>query len=150
MIVVGALVVVAGVGAFGADAWAKGQVCDAVKQWSGIDSSSGKSGGKGGSNSDGESAESVMPTVAEINEVESGLNSRASLLFFHGDLKVATHELADDFGSAKTLVQSGKLDNPDDKTLTQLVALAGSLDTHTRKAERACGLPEKSMLGTTA
>jgi len=135
-----ALVVIGGGGAFAADAWAKGQVCDAVQ---GLDNdSSAKSGSKKGGTDE--------PTVAELDAAEKGLNSRANLLFFHGDLKEATHDLADDVDTLKTMVAKGKLDNPDAKTITQLLAFAASLDSHARKAQRACGLPEKSLMGTTA
>jgi hypothetical protein len=143
LIALAALFVVGGAGAVATDAWAKRQVCDTVKRWSGYHSPAGGAGGDA-------SGESYLPTVAEVDGLESALNKRASLLFFHGDLKLATHELANDFATVKPLVQSGKLAGQDDQTLTRLVALAGSLDTHTREAERACGLPERSLLGTTA
>lgn len=138
-----ALVVLAGGGAFAADAWAKGQVCDAV-QGLGDDTgtNSGKSSGKKGSSDE--------PTVAELDAAEKGLNSRADLLFFHGELKEATHDLADDVDTLKTMVAKGTLDDSDAKNVTHLLALAGSLDSHARKAQRACGLPEKSLLGATA
>jgi hypothetical protein len=143
-----ALAVGGGGGAFAADAWAKGQVCDAVQ---GLDNESGGTGGSnksgtGGSKKGGTDA----PTVAELDAAEKGLNSRANLLFFHGDLKEATHDLADDVDTLKTMVAKRKLDAPDAKTVTQLLAFAASLDSHARKAQRACGLPEKSLMGTTA
>lgn len=145
LIVAAALVVCAGASSFAADAWAKGRACDAVKHWSG--SSSGRGGGSDGS--DG-SAERYLPTVAQVDDLESALNLPASLLFFHGDLRAATHGLSNGAAAAKSLIRSGKLANPDDQTLTQVVALAGSLDTDTRMAERACGLAETSSPSTTA
>ena len=48
------------------------------------------------------------------------------------------------------MVAKGTLGHPDAKTVTHLLALAASLDNHARKAQRACGLPEKSLMGTTA
>ena len=142
LIAVVALVVIGGGGAFAADAWAKGQVCDAV---TGLADDTNGSSAKSGSGKN-----SGKPTVAELDAAEKALNSRASLLFFHSDLKDATHDLADDVDTLKTLVAKGKLAHPDAKTATQLLALAASLDSHARKAQRACGLPEKSLMGTTA
>jgi hypothetical protein len=133
------LVVAGGGAAFAADAWAKGQVCDAVQ---GLGDDTSKSGSKKGTSDE--------PTVAELDAAEKGLNGRADLLLFHGDLKEATHDLADDVDTLKTMVAKGPLDDPDAKTVTQLLALAASLDNHARKAQRACGLPEKSLMGTTA
>ncbi|WP_030438647.1 hypothetical protein [Actinoplanes subtropicus] len=139
LIAVVALVVLGGGGAFAADAWAKGQVCDAVQGLG--DDTAASSGKKGGSDE---------PAVAELDDAEKALNSRADLLFFHGELKEATHDLADDVDTLKTIVGKGHLDDPDAKTVTQLLAMAASMDSHARKAQRACGLPEKSLLGTTA
>jgi hypothetical protein len=140
LIAVAVLVVAGGGGAFAADAWAKGQVCDAVQ---GLDNdTSGSSKGK--------TKGSTAPSLAELDAAEKGLNSRADLLFFHGDLKEATHDLADDAATLKTMVASGKLNHPDARTVTRLLALAASLDDHAKRAQRACGLPEKSLMGTTA
>ena len=129
-----ALLVAGGGGAFAADSWAKGEVCDAVRD---LGNETGKTSGKKGGSDE--------PTVAELDAAEKALNSRANLLFFHGDLKEVTHDLADDAGTLKTMVAK---DNA--KNVTRLLALAASLDSHARRAQRACGLPEKSLLGTTA
>ena len=134
-----ALLVAGGGGAFAADSWAKGEVCDAVR---GFGDGTGKSSGKKGG--------SVEQTVAALDAAEKALNSRANLLFFHGDLKEATHDLADDADTLKTMVAEGNLDDRDAKSVTRLLALAASVDNHARRAQRACGLPEKSLLGTTA
>jgi len=80
-----ALVVLAGAGAYAADTWAKNDVCNAVKSLGKPHSSS--------------AASASAPTSAEFDEVEAGLNDRARLLFFHPDLKDATHGLADDIAS---------------------------------------------------
>jgi len=144
LIALAALLVVGGGGAFVADAWAKGQVCDAVQGFG------DQTGGAKAAKSSTKKAIRDEPTVAELDAAEKSLNSRADLLFFHGALKDATQDLADDADTLKTMVAKGSLDDPDAKTLTQLLALAASLDSHARRAQRACGLPEKSLMGTTA
>jgi hypothetical protein len=130
-----ALVLLAGAGAYAADSWAKSDVCDAVQAL-----------GKGRSPSTGKPAgKKSAPTAAEFGEAEDQLNNRARLLFFHGDLSDATHGLADDIASIRHFAATADTDDLDSAEFTRMLALAASLDGHARKAQRACGVPERSL-----
>jgi hypothetical protein len=124
-----ALLLLGGAAAVGADAWAKGSVCDAVEQL-----------GKGGGGSAG------GPTSSDLDEAEVALKARARLLFFHGELRDATHGLADDIAAIRQMQKTVGADDPGESELTQMVLIAASVDSHARKAQRACGLPEQSLL----
>jgi hypothetical protein len=114
-------------------------VCEAVQGLTDGFTSVGDSGGD-------DAGDDAMPSSAEFDKAEDGLNGRARLLFFHGDLKEATHGLADDIASIKHLTQK----DPGDPDVTEMLTVAVSIDSHARKAQRACGLPERSLLARPA
>jgi hypothetical protein len=133
VILAAALTVLGGSGAYAADTWAKGEVCDAVRA---LSKSSAPAGGK---------AKSAVPTKAEVEAAGASLETRARLLFFHADLRDATHGLAGDLASIARFAATAEAGDPDAAGFTERLAVAASIESHAREAQRACGLPVRSL-----
>jgi hypothetical protein len=138
---VAGLVAVLGAGAGGVNAYAKHSVCSTLK---GERMSSGSS-----ANDD------AGPTAADLAEMRKDadtLRSYGRMLVFSGDLREAVDGLADDEDQFVDLLKSVSADTAGDeaaakKALTRMVTVAGSVNSHARQAQGACGLPVTGILG---
>ena len=131
-----ALAAVVGGGAAGVNAYAKHTVCSTLK---------GESPGAAQSGSTDDGAPSAAE-LAEMRKDADTLRTYGHMLVFSGGLQEAVNGLADDEDQMVDLVKSATAaGNSDDATakkeLTQLVTIVGSVNSHAREAQRACGLP---------
>jgi hypothetical protein len=130
------LVALLGLGAGGVNAYAKHSVCQSLK---------GESDTIGGGDS-GQSSDDGMPTKADLDEMRTAadnLRGYGHMLIFNGDLREAVNGFADDVDQIADLLGSagGSATSADQSDLTKLVTIAGSMNSHAREAQKACGLP---------
>jgi hypothetical protein len=139
---VAGLVAVLGAGAGGVNAYAKHSVCSTLK-------------GESSQMSSGSSAnDDAGPTAADLAEMRKDadtLRSYGRMLVFSGDLREAVDGLADDEDQFVDLLKSVSADTAGDeaaakKALTRMVTVAGSVNSHARQAQGACGLPVTGIL----
>ncbi|MEU8238312.1 hypothetical protein AB0C07_08710 [Actinoplanes missouriensis] len=122
------LLVLGGGAAFGATAYAKHDVCSDIAR-------------------DAETLIGVEDVTtgadAALGTVQNRLETTSRLLMTDSDLRSAVHGLAADVGQMETLRQAIK-SNPGGGVgdyLAEGVSLFGSLNTHIRQVQLACGLP---------
>lgn len=140
-LVIGLVAVVGllGAGAGGAHAYAKHSVCSMMEDDSAV------VGEASGSSSAG-----AVPTAAEFAKMRDGadeLRGYGRMLVFDGDLRSAVNGLADDLDQIADLFTSAGSteDVVAGRGFTELVTIAGSLNSHARAAQRGCGLPVKGI-----
>jgi hypothetical protein len=133
LIALGVLVVFAGGGAYGADAYAKKQVCGQVKA---LTAGAGKSEGS-----------SPDQSSDDIHTEADAMRSKARLLVFDRDLKSAVDGLADDADRSADLRDQLRSSTGSATVVAQALTLVGSIDTHVRSAQKACQLPVTGILG---
>jgi hypothetical protein len=145
VVAVVALAVVLGAGAAGVNAYAKHAVCSTLKG-----ESTALSRGSSSGSSDG-----GMPSAAELAELRKDadtLRNYGRMLVFSGGLRDAVDGLADDEDQLADLFTTAMAAKPGDdavarKELAQLVTLVGSVNSHAREAQGACGLPVTGIFG---
>nr|WP_221375246.1 hypothetical protein [Actinoplanes polyasparticus] len=129
VIAVGALL---GAGTAGVNAYAKHQVCAALEGDSSLTGSAG----------------SEAPTEAQFTQVRKGadqMRGYARMLVIDGDLRSAVNGLADDADQLVDVLATtgtGSVDRiAGGGGMTELLTIAGSVNSHARAAQRACDLP---------
>jgi hypothetical protein len=135
---VAAVVVVLGVGATGANAYARQAICSTMADNSTL-------GARSAPTSDGRF------TRAELDGMHGradDLRDRARMLVFDRDLRSAAYGLADDVDNiANLLGSSGTAESVAlGGGLAELLMVAASVNGHARQAQRACGLPTTGLL----
>lgn len=138
-----ALVAVLGALAGGVNAYAKHEVCSQLKGESSALNQSSASSDAG-------------PTDAELAQMRKDadtLRGYGHMLVFSGGLREAVNGLAADEDEMVNLVKSAGAASPTDeaaakKALTELVTVVGSVNSHARQAQSACGLPVTGILGS--
>jgi hypothetical protein len=133
------LVAVLGGGAGGANAYAKHSVCSTLK------------GESTALNQD--SAKTDDAEMAEMREDADTLRRYGHMLVISGDLREAVNGLADDEDQLVDLLKSTGTASPSNeaaakKALTELMTVVGSVNSHAREAQKACGLPVTGILGS--
>ncbi|WP_143162723.1 hypothetical protein [Couchioplanes caeruleus] len=126
-----AVLLLGGGGAYGANAYAKDQICSAIE--GGTASLSG---------SESKDSSSASDDIAEVESTRSKLETYARMLVVDTDLKNAVEGLIADIGQMITLkkaMDSGAGEGME--VLAEMFSLAGSVNTHVRQAQDACGLP---------
>jgi hypothetical protein len=134
-----ALAAVVGGGATGVNAYAKHTVCSTLK---------GESPGaaRGGSTEAGDDGAPSAAELAEMRKDADTLRTYGRMLVVSGGLREAVDGLADDedqmVGLVKSATAAGDIDEATaKKQLAELVTIVGSVNSHAREAQRACGLP---------
>ena len=130
-----ALVALVGVGTFGVNSYAKRTICSSLKSDDAFSSGSGSDSAK--------SSPAAGPTDAELADLRKGadeMRNYGRMLVLDGDLKSAVNGLADDMVQMTDVFTKAKK-APTPKLFTQLVTVAGSVNSHVRQAQKACGLP---------
>jgi hypothetical protein len=138
------LVAVLGAGAAGVNGYAKHTVCSTLKG-----ESTQINQGSSSSSDDG------TPTAAELAELRKDADSLrryGKMLVFSGDLREAVDGLADDEDQLVDLFTTAKANTSADdatakKEFAQLMTVVGSVNSHARQAQGACGLPVTGILG---
>jgi hypothetical protein len=128
-------VAIFGIGAFGTNAYAKNAVCSALEEDAGF---------AGTAAEEKQQAEATPPDVEQMREVSDELRGYGRMLVLDGDLKSAVNGLADDMDQLAGLV--GAEGSTPENGFAELVTIAGSLNSHAREAQRACGLPVRGFL----
>jgi hypothetical protein len=139
------LIALVGAGAGGVNAYAKHSVCQDLR------AEAAQMNQEPTSSSDDDAA----PTAADLAEERKDagkLRTYGHMLVFSGDLREAVNGLADDEDQLADLWKSVAADPPADdaaakKEIAQLVTVVGSVNSHARLAQRACGLPVTGILG---
>jgi hypothetical protein len=129
-----ATVAIFGVGAFGTNAYAKNAVCSAMEKETALT----------GATAAEEQPEQTTPDIEQMREVSDELRGYGRMLILDGDLKSAVNGLADDMDQLAGLI--GSEGDPPANGFAELMTIAGSLNSHAREAQRACGLPVRGFL----
>jgi hypothetical protein len=128
-------VLAAGVGGVvSADAYAKHVICTAVRN----DLAAGATGAADDSDDPDQ--------VGNISAAATRLHRYGNLLMFHGSLATAAAALAGDLDQLAALQNA-----PAGSSATvraKVMVIAGSVNTHARATQRACGLPASGVFGS--
>ncbi|BEL05562.1 hypothetical protein Q0Z83_037530 [Actinoplanes sichuanensis] len=125
---VAGLLVLSGGAALGSTAYAKSELCPIVADENGSFMDATKSSDDAG---------------AALSGLQSQLQTKARMLVFDDELQSAVRGLAGDVGQAATLRRAIAA-NPGagmGDYFAELLSLFGSMNTHVREAQLACGLP---------
>ncbi|MEV6846403.1 hypothetical protein [Actinoplanes sp. NPDC051411] len=142
------LVALVGAGAGGVNAYAKHTVCEDLKAEAAQVTQQSPA-------SSASSDDDAAPTAAELAEARKyadKLRTYGHMLVFSGGLQEAVNGLADDEDQLVDLVNSATANPPADdatakKELARLMTVVGSVNSHARLAQGACGLPVTGILG---
>jgi hypothetical protein len=129
------LLVIGGVAVGGGGYFAKRAVCDAVATDLAAGSASVPDDGG-----------TPIPTGG-LEGAAGRLHNYGQILFFDSDLRSAAKALADDLDQLITLEHKIDVNNPSAAGYGRIVVIAGSVNTHARDAQRACGLPVTGIFG---
>jgi hypothetical protein len=141
--------------AYAGNAYARSKVCAELAQVGSAEAASPGPGSTGAGNTGagntgaGDTGRAVgsaggAPDAAALRRDVGTMRGYARLLVFDGDLRAATHGLADDVGGLVELTEAHPGVAPaalDGAARQRLVLLAGSFDGHVRAGQRACDLP---------
>jgi hypothetical protein len=139
------LIALLGAGAGGVNAYAKHSVCADLK------AEAAQMNQESSSSSDDDAAPTAADLADERKDADQ-LRTYGRMLVFSGDLREAVNGLADDEDQMVALVKSATDGPPADdaaakKELARLVTVVGSVNSHARLAQGACGLPVTGILG---
>jgi hypothetical protein len=129
--VVAGLVVAGGGGVFGVHAYAEHTVCSALQG----------DGGLAAASADGGSAQPSTDSAAELERAAANLRGSARLLLVDRSLRTAVDGIADDADRMAGVVRSAQDGTGGAPAFRQVLVIAGSLNSHARAAQTACGLP---------
>jgi hypothetical protein len=129
--VVAGIVVAGGGGVFGVHAYAEHTVCSALEG----------DGGLAAASADGGSVQPSTDSAAELERAAANLRGSARLLIFDRPLRTAVHGIAGDADRMAGVVRSAQDGTGGAQAFRQVLVIAGSLNTHARAAQTACGLP---------
>jgi hypothetical protein len=119
---IGAVVLLAGGTVFGVNAYAKNEICSAMKS----DPAPTASG-----------SDATAGTAAQMRRAAGDLRRSARMLVIDRDLHNAVDGLADDLDQLATI--TGQAD--DATSFASIMTLATSANSHATQAQTACGLP---------
>ena len=128
---VAAAVVVGAGGVSGVHAYAEHTVCSALEG----------DGGLAAASADGGSAEPGTDSAAELEKAAGNLRDSARLLIFDRSLRTAVEGIADDADQMAGVVRSAQTGTGGPQAFRKVLVVAGSLNTHARAAQTACGIP---------
>jgi hypothetical protein len=114
--VVTAALVAIGAGAFAANSYARHAICASVK-------------------------DALLPDATSWSGAAAGLRSHSRYLWFDHDLKAAALTLAGDLDRMAALEPTVDAGVRNAAATGKLLVIAGSVNTHARAAQQACGLP---------
>ena len=118
------LAIAVGGGALGADAYATHAICAAVSRTGPARTPDG----------------AAKNSAVALDRARRTLDDTAALLFFHPELRAATRGLAHDLADMRLLQDAGDPAAVPAELTGRLRAVAMSVDTHARQAQKACGL----------
>jgi hypothetical protein len=127
-----------GVGAGTANAYAKHTICSAIESSKATNANS----------TDDTADQDLKTQIAEAHTTADQMRTYSHMLVFSPSLKSATTGLAEDFDQFADLASSATASGPDADTLAKALTVVGSLNTHARQAQRACGQPVTGILTT--
>ena len=130
LVAVGIVAVVVGGGAFGMNAYAKNVVCSALKDDNGPIAAA-----------DADDNTSAASDAAGMREVGDKMRNYSRMLVIDQSLSSAVSGLAEDVDQLADLREQADSDDMGFEAFGQMITLAGSINTHARQAQRACGLP---------
>lgn len=131
------ILLLGGGAAYAANAYAKNEVCSAVK-----DNNSSIFDDKAND------SESTADDVAEMESVKNKLENASRMLVFDNKLKGAVDGFASDIDRILSLKRANDA-NPAEAVsdFAEILSLIGSVNTHARAAQEACGLPATGIFG---
>jgi hypothetical protein len=132
-----AVLVAGGGGAFAANSYAEHTICGAIQTEVATDA------GSAASNADNPATEAVA-----MRRTADQLRGYGRMLVFDSSLKSATEGLADDLDQIVDLERSPAGSKTGADTIGTAVRIAGSVNSHARLAQRACGLPVTDVFGS--
>jgi hypothetical protein len=129
-----AAVVLSAAATFGLSAYAKHTVCSSLSEGATFNNTL----------SDNSSDEPSADDIDKMRDAADDLRSYGRLVMFDQDLRSAVNGFADDIDQLADLMGATG-DDDDGEGFAQLLTLAGSVNTHVRQAQQACGLPVKGI-----
>ena len=112
------------------NAYAKHVVCSALKDDNGPIAAA-----------DADDNTSAASDAAGMREVGDKMRNYSRMLVIDQSLSSAVNGLAEDVDQLADLREQADSDDMGFEAFGQMITLAGSLNTHARQAQRACGLP---------
>jgi hypothetical protein len=134
-IVAGLLVVLAGGGAFGADALGRNAVCGSL--------------GDLAESQDKARLAGTPPDFGMFKTVQETLETTSVLLVFHGEIKQSARVLATDISEMVRLEAAFRAKKPSKAEMAAAGRVVLAADTHARDVQTGCGLPVEGLFGTT-